>query len=1159
MAAPTSRERPADARHRLARPSRALGLLLALGALAWGVLVVGFYYPDVARLVLHPLGAGARSNLEGLGPISLPHRVAGRYVFEDARAVLGVCLLCAGALALGAQLLRLARLSLPRRDERLVSLAVGLGAIGMLVLLLGLARALRPNVLTGLVLVLALNASIWAWRRRAPARPWRTLGRPRLRAASALALLVAAAFVATALVGALGPEIGFDALWYHLALPKLYLHEGRVFSTPFEFVSLYPQGTEMLYAVGLDWGGVRAAKLIDLLFGVLAVLATYRLARRFTSRPFALVAAAAFLTAPTVHWEMTTAYVELPLACFVALAVTELVDWRADGEHRRLWRAAVLLGLALAVKHLALLFLPPLFLVVLLGLARQRRAAGAGLGAALRTGARGAAGFSLAALLVASPWYLRAALVTGDPLFPELFSIVGAPPDWFRQATEQSIEHYTQRFGFGRSPLDLVALPWRLVSSPAAFQGSFGPVFLLLAPFSLLPSSFRRRGLWVVALSAVGFFMLWASPLSSFQARFLVPAAPFFAVLAAAALAALVRWLRASRLPRLGAAAPLCVLLLLVLNLPVFVPWHAAGYVQYTLREVNIAATLDPEAAGRLIAANVHGYGALQYAARRLPASAKILSLLEGGQYYSRQRRLVDYAPLAKPMTWDAPAGRERQAYAALWRAGFRYVVVDEQRMDIGTLAIISPAFRAEYLRLLYRDPEAALYAVRDPGHVVHRLPAGFRETIVARGLEHPTALAFARDGRIFVAEQRGLVLVFHGFGSPPTVFADLRPEVHDFWERGLLGLALDPRFPKAPYVYVFYTFDAPIGGEPPTWGDTCPTPPGAAEDGCVVSGRLSRLTAAGNRSIAERVLVEDWCDQYPSHSVGGLAFGPDGSLYAAAGDGASFSFADYGQKGEPPNPCGDAPAGRGGVERPPLAEGGSLRAQDVRTLSDPTGLDGAVIRIDPATGAGLPSNPLGRSPDANARRIVAYGLRNPYRIAFRPGTAELWIADAGDTRFEEIDVLRRGRSLVNFGWPCYEAREPETKFQTAGLALCDSLYARPGAVTAPFFAYDHGLRLSPTDRCPTASGASVISGLAFGRAGPYPARYRGALYVADYVRGCIWAMLAGRDGVPDPHRIETFESFAAQPVDLEVGPDGNLYYVDYSGGTVRRISFGGG
>ena len=114
-------------------------------------------------------------------------------------------------------------------------------------------------------------------------------------------------------------------------------------------------------------------------------------------------------------------------------------------------------------------------------------------------------------------------------------------------------------------------------------------------------------------------------------------------------------------------------------------------------------------------------------------------------------------------------------------------------------------------------------------------------------------------------------------------MFADLRTEVYSAYDHGLLGMALDPAFPTKPYVYVLYTLDAPIGHAPPVWNDSCPTPPGADIDGCVVSGRLSRLQASGNvMTGAEKVLVNDWCEQYSTHSVGTVLFGADGALMRA-------------------------------------------------------------------------------------------------------------------------------------------------------------------------------------------------------------------------------------------------------------------------------------
>ncbi|MGI5212314.1 PQQ-dependent sugar dehydrogenase [Plantactinospora sp. CA-290183] len=368
-------------------------------------------------------------------------------------------------------------------------------------------------------------------------------------------------------------------------------------------------------------------------------------------------------------------------------------------------------------------------------------------------------------------------------------------------------------------------------------------------------------------------------------------------------------------------------------------------------------------------------------------------------------------------------------------------------------------------------------------------------------------------------------------------------------WDRGLLGLALAPGFPANPWVYVLYTYDAPPGRTAPVWHDTC----GNANDGrCVVTGRLSRLRADGDVTTGtEQVLIHDWCQQYPSHSLGDLRFGADGMLYATAGDGASFSTVDYGQLGDPVNPCADPP---GGTMAPPSAQGGALRAQDVLSAADPTGLDGAVLRLDPQTGQAAPKNPMISSADPNTRRIVGHGLRNPFRFTIRPGTSEVWTGDVGWNTWEEVNRLTNPTAgVTNFGWPCFEGANRMASYASANLGLCENLYRGAGQ-TAPYYTYHHTTPVVPGENC--ASGGDAVSGLAFypGSGGSYPATYAGALFVADYSRGCIWVMRPDTPGgLPSPTNLEAFGQGAASPIDLAVGPGGELYYVDL-GGTVRRI-----
>ncbi|HHC08173.1 MAG TPA: hypothetical protein ENK55_05605 [Actinobacteria bacterium] len=166
----------------------------------------------------------------------------------------------------------------------------------------------------------------------------------------------------------------------------------------------------------------------------------------------------------------------------------------------------------------------------------------------------------------------------------------------------------------------------------------------------------------------------------------------------------------------------------------------------------------------------------------------------------------------------------------------------------------------------------------------------GFEDEVVITGRSFPTTLDWLPDGRVLVAEKSGRIWLYDDVDdADPTLFADLSDAVHNWWDRGLLGLAVDPAFPAEPYVYVQYTYNVAPGHSQPHPGfelglnDACPDPPGATSPrgGCVVSGRLSRLTVAdggaGDTIMpgSEVVLIEDWCASSPATRSGRSSSAP--------------------------------------------------------------------------------------------------------------------------------------------------------------------------------------------------------------------------------------------------------------------------------------------
>src|SRR5687768_17889710 len=211
-------------------------------------------------------------------------------------------------------------------------------------------------------------------------------------------------------------------------------------------------------------------------------------------------------------------------------------------------------------------------------------------------------------------------------------------------------------------------------------------------------------------------------------------------------------------------------------------------------------------------------------------------------------------------------------------------------------------------LALALATSVACLFVALTAGASAVTLPADFAETTVLPGVGKPHDIAIAPNGRVFVAEKTGFIRTYSSVDdTTATLFADLRTQVHNYGSRGLLSIVVDPGFPGKPYLYVYYTIDAPVGGTPPVYGggsfDACPKYDDPQDgdldkdgeqtigevDNCPAGSRISRLQVSGEvMTGSEKVLIQDFCQQFTGHAGGGLGFDNDGKLIASASDGST-------------------------------------------------------------------------------------------------------------------------------------------------------------------------------------------------------------------------------------------------------------------------------
>jgi len=383
-------------------------------------------------------------------------------------------------------------------------------------------------------------------------------------------------------------------------------------------------------------------------------------------------------------------------------------------------------------------------------------------------------------------------------------------------------------------------------------------------------------------------------------------------------------------------------------------------------------------------------------------------------------------------------------------------------------------------------------------------VPAGFADDLVT-AVGGPTALAFTPDGRMLVTTQAGAVRVVQNGSLLPVPAVDLASRICTNSERGLLGVAVDPAFTTNGFVFLYYSFNK------------------AGDCGSATVNRVSRFAMSGNTLGGEQVLVDNIPSPAGNHNAGDLEVGKDGMLYVSVGDGGC----DY---------PGGTPSGCGG---------------DNDASRDRHSLVGKILRIDP--NGGIPAdNPfLGTgtvrcntgngAPGQVCQETFAWGLRNPFRIAFDPNApgTRFHINDVGQSAWEEIDL---GTAGADYGWNLREGHCANGSTTNCG--------PPPTGMTNPILSYGR------------ADGCGSITGGAFVPDGVWPAEYQGRYLFSDFRCGKIFRL--DPNGAGGFTRVDVATGLGTNSaVHMRFGPwngtgptNQALYYTSYAaGGQIRRIS----
>lgn len=396
--------------------------------------------------------------------------------------------------------------------------------------------------------------------------------------------------------------------------------------------------------------------------------------------------------------------------------------------------------------------------------------------------------------------------------------------------------------------------------------------------------------------------------------------------------------------------------------------------------------------------------------------------------------------------------------------------------------------------------------------------PTGFTDELVPGlgDLSQPTAFAFLPDGSMLITTKPGQLLRYAGGALSGTPVLDISGRICAQSEQGLLGVAVDPAYdpdvPSSRHIYLYYT--ARLVEDPAPSNCNGTTPAQLANR----ANRVSRFTIdSGGLATSETILLDRIASPGANHNGGDLHFGKDGNLYISVGDG-----------------------GVGGGSNQSARRMNHMLGKILRITKT-----GGIPAGNPYTGAGTArcydpadgGNKTGTLPEGQTcQEIFAWGLRNPFRIAFDPNAAgtRFFINDVGQSAVEEIS---EGRAGADYGWNCFEGNNENS---TSGLCPPSS------PPDPPFFAYGRSL-----------DGCGSITGGAFVPAGIWPEDYDGAYIFADF--NCSRFYTLDSNG-SNPSRPPQFH-FSSTPTHLAFGPFEStqaLYYASFNNGDIRRIYYTG-